>query len=241
MNIKDICTKNKHLPVHQLNKINEQGTERQNIFPISLVQAIYDKTGIRLDAIISSFNYLFLPWKGTKESTRLQVSGLMRRKSLVICYRDLDDNIIIEMYISNDRGDIEWQKDSNWKDFANWIKEVVENIFDNISNFPDIVNVIKEAVDNWLTITIGDKIEQIVNEYMESVDLNAIVSDSVSKWLTENTEIINNMINEYLENNLEPIIGEFFTNIVKYIQDNERVIANSLARHEQAITDLQNS
>lgn len=239
MDYKDICVTDRQLPIHQLNKLNEKGTKREDFFPISVVQAIFDKTGIRLDAIISSFNYLFLPWKGTKETTRLQVVGLMRRKSLVICYRDLDDNITIEMYISNERGDDEWKKDDNWKGFADWIKEVIEEIFGNLDNYPDIEQGIKDAVNNWLNTNIGDKIEQIVNEYMQSVDIDALVGDAVKQWLTDNTETINNMINQYLEENLEPLVGEFFTACVNYMKQNERVIANALARHEQAITDLQ--
>lgn len=181
MDYKDICVTDRQLPIHQLNKLNEKGIKREDFFPISIVQAIFDKTGIRLDAIISSFNYLFLPWKGTKETTRLQVVGLMRRKSLVVCYRDLDDNITIEMYISNERGDDEWKKDDNWKGFVDWTKEIIEEIFVNLDNYPNIEKVIKDAVDKWLTANIGNKIEQIVNEYIQSVDINALISNAVKQ------------------------------------------------------------
>lgn len=208
-NIKDICEVDRILPIHQLNKMNEKGTKRQDFFPISVVQAIFDKTGIRLDAIISSFNYLFLPWKGTKESTRLQVVGLMRRKSLVICYRDLDDNTIIEMYNSNERGDDEWKKNDNWKDWIAWLKEVVEEIFKNMDNYPNFEQTVKDIVNTWINENLGDYIKNVVNNY-----------------LTEN---------------LEPLVGQFFDKIVEYLRDNERVIANALARHEQAITELQNT
>lgn len=199
---KDMCEVDRMLPIHQLNKINEKGDKRFNIFPLSVVQAIFDKTGIRLDTIISSFNYIFLPWKGTKEATRLQVVGLMRRKSLVICYRDLNDNTTIEMYISNERGDNEWKKDDNWKGFVDWIKEVIGEIFRNLDNYSDIEQVIKDAVNNWLSTNIGDKIEQIVNEYMQSADINALVGNAVKQWLIDNTETINNMVNQYLNKNL---------------------------------------
>lgn len=145
-NIKDMCEVDRLIPIHQLNKINEKGTKRQDFFPISIIQAIFDKTGIRLDTIISSFNYIFLPWKGTKEATRLQVVGLMRRKSLIICYRDLDDNVIIEMYNSNERGDDEFKKDSNWKRWNDWLKETVQDIFANINDYPKLKQVIIEAV-----------------------------------------------------------------------------------------------
>ena len=192
-NIKDICEVDRILPIHQLNKINEKGTERQNFFPISVVQAIFDKTGIRLDAIISSFNYLFLPWKGTKEATRLQVVGLMRRKSLVVCYRDLDDNITIEMYNSNERGNDEWKKDDNWKDFADWLLEIIIGILGSLDKYPDIkeqiTNIInkisKEIIDNWLeeyaNTTIENKVVELFNSYIAGSDFKELITNYIEK------------------------------------------------------------
>lgn len=241
MDYKDICVTDKQVPVHQLNKLNEKGTKREDFFPISVVQAIFDKTGIRLDAIISSFNYLFLPWKGTKEATRLQVVGLMRRKSLVICYRDLDDNITIEMYISNERGDDEWKKNDNWKSFIDWIKEVIEEIFGNIDDYPDLEEIIKNAINNYINNNLGEYIKNIVDEYLKDLDLTQEITSIVNEYITKNPDIINNIVNNYLDDNLEDLVGEFFAAIVEYLRDNERVIANALARHEQAITELQNA
>ena len=200
---KDICQPDRQLPIQQLNKLNEKGTERQDLFPLSIVQAIFDKTGIRLDAIISSFNYIFLPYKGTKEDTRLQVVGLMRRKSLVICYRDLDDNTIIEMYNSNERGDEEWKKDDNWKDFANWIEEYINNYLDNIDIDDDtntIVQIINKYVetyidqnlDKWLDVNIKQKVDEIVNNYIESLDIEQIIANTINARIKANQETINN-------------------------------------------------
>lgn len=246
---KDICVIDKQLPIQQLNKYNEKYTKRENFFPISLVQAIFDKTGLRLDTIISSFNYIFLPYKGDPQNTRLQVTSLMRRKSLVICYRDLEDNTIIEMYNGNNKNDNDWKDDSNWISFEDWLKSVVEDIFDNIENFPNIVDIINETikneVNNWLNQNVGDEINTIINEYIQSIDINAIIKESVTEWLNNNKDEINSNIevyvNNYLNENLEPLVGQFFDACVNYMQDNERVIANALARHEQAITDLQST
>lgn len=252
---KDICKVDRMSSIHQLNKINEKGTERQNFFPISIVQAIFDKTGIRLDTIISSFNYIFLPYKGTKESTRLQVVGLMRRKSLVVCYRDLDDNVIIEMYIGTDKGDDAWKNDSNWKNFEDWITDAVKDYLDNIDiNNPNaILDAIKKYIEDYINSYLGDwldenikqKVDQIVNEYIEGLDIDQIIAVTINAWIEANRENINNQINtavnNYLDTNLEPLVGEYFTAVKKYLEDNERVIANALARHEQAITDLQAS
>ena len=248
-NYKDICVVDKQLPIQQLNKLNDKGTKREDFFPISLIQAIFDKTGLRLDTIISSFNYLFLPYKGDTTNTRLQVLGLMRRKSLVICYRDLEDNVIIEMYNSNDRGDEAWQDNNNWIRFSDFIKDAVEEVFDNIENFPNIVeiinNTISEEVNKWLNENVGDEITNIINDYIDSIDVDALIEKNILAWINDNKEYVDSKIeqyvNEYLNENLEPLVGEFFNACVTYMQDNERVIANALARHEQAITDLQSN
>lgn len=198
-NIKDICEVDRLLPIHQLNKLNEKGTKRQDFFPISVVQAIFDKTGIRLDAIISSFNYIFLPWKGTKEDTRLQVVGLMRRKSLTICYRDLDDKIIIETYTSNDRGDTEWKKDKNWRNFSDWIIDVIENIMGNLDDYPDIYemikNIIQEGMSNLVTNWLLENAEEIINNYLNNAGIDKKIEQLFNEYVSS-SEFINNVISE---------------------------------------------
>lgn len=236
---KDMCEVDKTIPIHQLNKINEKGDKRFNIFPLSVVQAIFDKTGIRLDTIISSFNYIFLPWKGTKEATRLQVVGLMRRKSLVVCYRNLDDNTIIEMYISNDRGDNAWKNDNNWKDFGDWITDTIKNIFENIDIYPKILEQLKkiltdiaiDTINNWLETyankIINNKVSELFNNYVQGDIFRDLV-----------TNIINKSVDDNLNINLQPAVDEAISKVQKYIQDNERVVANALSRHEEDILNL---
>ena len=237
---KDMCIVDETIPIHQLNKINEKGNKRFDIFPLSIVQAIFDKTGIRLDTIISSFNYIFLPYKGTKEDTRLQVVSLMRRKSLVICYRDLNDKITIEMYNSNDRGDNAWKSDENWVNWEDWLIQIIKDIFGDINNYPDLEQIIKELLDQYLTDNFNDYVKNFVDEYLADLDLNPIINNYLQQYINEHPDLINNIVNKYLETNLEPLVGQFFNKIVEYLRDNERVIANALARHEQAITELQN-
>ena len=239
-NYKDMCIVDETIPIHQLNKINEKGNKRFDIFPLSIVQAIFDKTGIRLDTIISSFNYIFLPYKGTKEDTRLQVVGLMRRKSLVICYRDLNDKITIEMYNSNDKGDNAWKSDENWVNWEDWLIQIIKDIFGDINNYPDLEQIIKELLDQYLTDNFNDYVKNFVDEYFADIDLNPIINNYLQQYINEHPDLINNIVNKYLETNLEPLVGQFFNKIVEYLRDNERVIANALARHEQAITELQN-
>lgn len=44
-------------------------------------------------------NSIYLPWKGTVKSTRLQVPCHLRRKGLMISYRNIDNEIITEKCI----------------------------------------------------------------------------------------------------------------------------------------------
>ena len=247
-NIKDICEVDRILPIHQLNKINEKGTERQNFFPISVVQAIFDKTGIRLDAIISSFNYLFLPWKGTKEDTRLQVAGLMRRKSLIVCYRDLDDNITIEMYNSNKRSDDEWKKDDNWKDFADWLHQVIEDILDNLEDYENLKDIIMQLFNTYLNDYGKPYIKQLFDEYIETVDIEELVSNTFNNYVQSKefndllTNIVNqqisDIVNNYISENMQPIVDSYMEKVSEYLKNNERVIANALSRHEEDINTM---
>lgn len=247
-NIKDICEVDRILPVHQLNKLNEKGTERQDFFPISIVQAIFDKTGIRLDAIISSFNYIFLPWKGTKEATRLQVVGLMRRKSLVVCYRDLDDNVIIEMYNSNERGDEEWKKDDNWKDFANWLHQVIEDILDNLENYENLKDIITQLFNTYLNEYGKAYIKQLFDAYLETIDVEELVNSVFNEYVQSDTfdtllenivnEQISDIVNNYISENMQPIVDSYMEKVSEYLKNNERVIANALSRHEEDINTM---
>lgn len=289
-NYKDICQSDRQLPIQQLNKLNEKGTKREDFFPLSVIQAIFDKTGIRLDTIISSFNYIFLPYKGTKEDTRLQVLGLMRRKSLVICYRDLDDNIIIEMYAGTDRNDDAWKDDNNWKNFVDFITDSIKEILSNLNDYPEIVTAIQEAckaiietwlnensesiINNYLNLhwqdTFNDWIqnnaEQYFNDFFNRVGKETVnewlinnANNIITTWLNNNTDIITNyidnylngddfnqlvqnkiksIINNYLDENLQPILDKYFEDIQTYIANNERVVANALSRHEEDLLNL---
>lgn len=245
---KDMCIVDGTIPIHQLNKINEKGNKRFDIFPLSVVQAIFDKTGIRLDTIISSFNYIFLPWKGTKEATRLQVVGLMRRKSLVVCYCDLDDNTIIEMYNSNERGDEEWKKDDNWKDFVDWLYQVVEDIINNIENYESLKDIIMQLFNTYLNDYGKAYIKQLFNEYIENINVKEIVNNTFNEYVqteefntlvtTTVNQQISDIVNNYIGENMQPIVNSYMEKVSEYLKNNERVIANALSRHEEDINTM---
>lgn len=105
--------------VQQLTKLikdTESGKlKEQNVYPISLVQSIFDSmTGTRLDVLLSLFNCIYIPFKNTREATRLTITSQMRRKGLIIVFKDVDNTIYTQRYINDNFDDASWQNDNNW-------------------------------------------------------------------------------------------------------------------------------
>ena len=105
--------------VQQLTKLikdTESGKlKEQNVYPISLVQSIFDgMTGTRLDVLLSLFNCIYIPFKNTREATRLTITSQMRRKGLIIVFKDVDNTIYTQRYINDNFDDASWQNDNNW-------------------------------------------------------------------------------------------------------------------------------
>lgn len=117
---RDICTGIGNNTIHQLNKLDEKLGKRKRvrIYPITYIQAVYDaKTGTRLDNFLNMVNSIYLPWKGTAKSTRLQVPYHLRRKGLMISYRNIDNEIITEKCILE-----ECIKDDLFKLDSSWVR-----------------------------------------------------------------------------------------------------------------------
>ena len=281
--------------IHQLDKYDELDDTRKDIFPISLIQAIFDKSGVRLDVLLSQFNVLYLPFKGNVEETRLQVLPLYRRNGILLTYIDYDNKVHYEIYEGDQKEDIVWKDSKNWKQFSIYIKEQINDIFKNIDDYPDIKEELTNIIINYFNEEVRDDIENLVtnnvNQYLSKYDFTNIITtlfnnyvtteqfindinNSVTNYLNTNitnlvneyldinsqtlinnylNEHISNLINEYFKSDngnthlteitnslLDDKIGLYLENINKTIQDHERVIANALARHEIAITEIQN-
>lgn len=221
--LKNICEQYDATTIQQLYKIitdNESGGyKNKNVFPVSLIQSIFDGiTGIRLDQILSLFNCIYIPFKGTKEDTRLSVNADIRRKGLIITFRDLDNITYTQRYTyDNSIADDYWKDDKNWEecftsinnsDFINIIKEyITDYINENLIKVIDNLNsddttsalsakqgkVLKNLIDNLQSIKFS-----VVNELPEQGDSNIIYLVSVS-------DTVNNKYEEYIwiENNNE--------------------------------------
>ena len=115
----DLCTGYDRNSIHQIQKkdLDTNPTTKYNIFPLTYIQAVYDaRDGRRLDTILEQCNNLYVYWKGSREATRLQLPMYMRRRGIMITYRDGDDNIITEQCINADCiADDVFGKDENWE------------------------------------------------------------------------------------------------------------------------------
>lgn len=179
-------------------------------------------------------------------------------------------NIDLSSQINNILGDVlnEYLKSEIANNF---MQEVINNYLDeNLKDSLDeekVRQIIEDYLDKFdVTEIVNNKAGDVINNYLKDKDeyINELIQNFINDNLSEEklNELIINALNENLNialNNffnseagkeilgeavepfVEEAVGEYFEAVKKYLEDNERVIANALARHEQAITDLQNS
>ena len=327
-NFKDICKKYDATILQQLYKkiVTDSGTQDKNVFPIALVQGVYDAiSGMRLDDILTHYNYINIRYGGTQEATRLLIPIAHRRKLLIIAYTDYDGNSYIEQYIGETINDNDWKASDNWKtpftkgnfmvnltdaqlekyinkyfethDMSGLIQQGITINFNQFINSEEgqgfLNNVATTIIQQYVADNLTDaQLEKYINKYFETHDMSGLIQQGITinfnqfinseegqgflnnvattiiqQYVADNLseETLANIINTYLADNiqticntffnsdagkqaineaiapqLEEIVGEYFTALSTFVEDNERVIANALARHEQAITDLQN-
>ncbi len=99
------CDKEGNMPIHILDKYCEENDTRYNIYPLTVIQAIFDgKTGTRLDRILAACNSVYLTWEGTFADTVNKLDKIYRRKGYIITYRDATNimNILsLKRYLIN--------------------------------------------------------------------------------------------------------------------------------------------
>ena len=77
------CNKDKR--IHQLNKLCDETLERNDIFPISVLDAIFDKkNGNSLKSILYQFNNIYITFQGSSAATRKMLPLELRRKGVII-------------------------------------------------------------------------------------------------------------------------------------------------------------
>lgn len=108
------CESQKYSGVHEILRKDSKG--KIPIYPLTYIQAVFDKrTGVGLETILAQFNNVFLQYQGTPYATRNFLPVEMRRKGIIISYKDMKSEIITEKCVNDTRkDDNHWGLDSNW-------------------------------------------------------------------------------------------------------------------------------
>ena len=123
------CDKEGNMPIHILDKYCEENDTRYNIYPLTVIQAVFDGlTGTRLDRILAACNSVYLTWEGTFANTVNKLDKIYRRKGYIITYRDATNINWTQRYNSDDISDAAWTNPDNWEgwSFDTVIKDLAE-------------------------------------------------------------------------------------------------------------------
>ncbi len=103
------------MDTQQLIKKNNQGSGYKNIYPKTYTESVLDKeSGEILDDILQKFNFMYLPYTGSSQNTRLLVPKKLRRRGLWIAYIRYDNTLVVEYYTATAINDESWKLDENW-------------------------------------------------------------------------------------------------------------------------------
>ena len=187
------CKEYSATSIQQLTKLitDKQSGElkEKNVYPISLVQSIFDGiTGNRLDVILSLFNCIYIPYGDSKRSTRLKVSNQMRRLGLIITFKDATNTIYTQRYVGTSFDDANWSNDKNWEDcFVSFdSSEAVEQLKQYFTNY--INNVIGDITGvKFIVVTslpsVGEKGTIYLIKNNSSTEANNVYDEYI--WLAD--------------------------------------------------------
>ena len=228
------CDKEGNMPIHILDKYCEENDTRYNIYPLTVIQAIFDgKTGTRLDRILAACNSVYLTWEGTFADTVNKLDKIYRREGYIITYCDVSNINWTQRYNSDDISDAAWTNPDNWEgwSFDTVIKdlaEALEKIFTNIGDYKDFLDIITSFINEFVVNIFNN-----INNYPKLVE---IIKNSTVESLPIIIKDIFNNINEYPE--LKEIFNQYikqwtesiFNNISSYPALNQ-FITNAINAH----------
>ena len=194
--------------------------------------------------IFHHYNFFNCEWTDTAERTRSQVPPQLRRRGLWITYdKDLQTKVTERFKGSDLDASVpeKWADDRYWEqlDFEILLKaaeEAIKNIFYNINRYPELLCLLRKWIKDWLDGNkddIMEMIKEVLGDDLYDILKNLFLEFAYSP---EFQEFVENILGDMLDD----LLAEYFEDIQKTLTDWERVIANALARHEMAITELQN-
>lgn len=239
------CDKEGNMPIHILDKYCEENDTRYSIYPLTVIQAVFDGlTGTRLDRILAACNSIYLTWEGTFANTVNKLDKIYRRKGYIITYRDAININWTQRYNSDDISDAAWTNSDNWEgwSFDTVIKdlaEALEEIFTNIGDYKDFLDIITGFINDFVINVFNN-----INNYPKLVE---IIKNSTVESLPIIIKDIFNNINEYPE--LKEIFNQYikqwtesiFNNISSYPALNQFIINAINAHVETTIGNIFNN
>lgn len=176
---------NEKLNIHQINKLDVNDLKRKDIFPITVTSAVFDKQGNSLEAILLQTNNIFLSYKGSNEATRITVPLKMRRKGLIISYKDYDGNAITEKLVYDDSvADDIFKLDSSWTSIGDVIISGEISISPNgtwiIDGKDSGIKAVGPKGDNGLSPIVRTNNNKL--EYSYNGTEWTVISDYIAAW-----------------------------------------------------------
>ena len=210
------CDKEGNMPIHILDKYCEENDTRYNIYPLTVIQAVFDGlTGIRLDRILAACNSVYLTWEGTFANTVNKLDKIYRRKGYIITYRDATNINWTQLYNSDDIIDVALTNPANWEgwSFDTIIKDLakaLEEIFTNIGDYKDFLDIITSFINDFVINVFNN-----INNYPELI---GILSDLVCNCVKNIFANINNYpaLVTCINNTVNSRVDYIFNNIDRF-------------------------
>ena len=192
--------------IHQLFKKLPHGEEIHNIFPVTYTQSVYDgKTGANLEHILHQFNHIFLQFQGTPQATRNLLPKDMRRKGIMISYRDMDNNVVTETNIDESESTSDnWGLDKYWAAYGISLDQIIKIIEDYIDQFFDdtLLEQVKEYIDQYFNDTAFEEIKDYIDEYLNGTWLETI-KEYLESLITETVKLNPDDLNRDSNNQIQ--------------------------------------
>lgn len=118
------------------------------------------------------------------------------------------------------------------------INEQVQDTTNNYLNSESFNNTLKETINSTLNQYLEnnldmDEINKMIQDYIESININDVVQEEVNNWINNNQETVINMVKPLIDQQFDALRDE----LQEWCTQFERVVANSLVRHEQWIQE----
>lgn len=101
---------------------------------------------------------------------------------------------------------------------------------------------VREIIEQYIKETGGvdeSKLRELIQEIIGEIDFTEQIKEEINNWVNDNRQFFEEIVTPIVDDKVAQAKQEILEELQKYLEDNERVIANALARHEQAITELQ--